>query len=55
MRGAHVIIGAALVVIGVFAIADRSTGGGIWWLVAGLAAAAGLAGLVSASRPDEQR
>ena len=55
MRVAQAIIGAALVIIGAFAIADRSTGGGVWWLVAGLAAAAGVAGLVSASRPDDLR
>ncbi len=54
MRVAQAIIGAALVVIGAVAIADRSSGDGVWWLVAGLAAAAGLAGLVSASRPQNQ-
>lgn len=51
MRAARAIIGLALIVIGIFAIADAENGGNAWWLVAGLAAAAGIAGLLSATRP----
>ena len=52
MRVARAIIGTAFIVIGSLAIADQGSGGGVWWLVAAMAAAAGLAGLVSAARPE---
>ena len=53
MRAAQAIIGIALAVIGTVVIANPSADGTVWWLVAGLAAAAGLAGLLSAAKPAE--
>lgn len=52
MRSARALIGIALIVIGALTIADQGSGGGVWWLVAGLAATAGIAGLLSAARPE---
>ena len=54
MRVAQAIVGIALIVIGALAIADQGSGGGVWWLVAGLAAAAGVAGLVSATQAADR-
>ncbi len=54
MRLAPIIVGVALIFIGSFAIAGQGDGGAVWWLVAGLAGAAGCAGLLSAVRPERQ-
>lgn len=53
MRTARAIVGFALIIIGAVAIADQASGGEVWWLVAGLAAAAGVGGLVSTARPQD--
>ena len=51
MRTARAIVGLALMIIGSIAIADQSDGDAVWWLLALLAAAGGVAGLITALRP----
>lgn len=53
MRFARAIVGIAFMIIGTVAIADQGSDDSAWWLLAILAAAAGVAGLITAIRPGD--